>query len=142
MLGTFSAVLVFTMFKEAFEDYQRHKQDNDLNNRTSKVFKQARNKFFKKKWQDLKMGQLLKVKKDHEFPADLVLLKSSRHNGLAYVDTMNLDGETNLKERSAPKEFQDMEREELCYFDGELACDGPNEHLDRFDGNISSDNFG
>lgn len=51
------------------------------------------------------MGELLKINKDEEFPADMVLLKSSKDSGIAYVDTMNLDGETNLKERAAPKEL-------------------------------------
>lgn len=51
------------------------------------------------------MGELIRVYKDEEFPTDMILLKSSKENGIAYVDTMNLDGETNLKERNAPKEL-------------------------------------
>lgn len=51
------------------------------------------------------MGELIKVYKDEEFPADLLFMKSSKENGLAFVDTMNLDGETNLKERTAPREL-------------------------------------
>lgn len=35
MIGTFSLVLIFTMLKEAYEDYQRYKSDNELNNRES-----------------------------------------------------------------------------------------------------------
>ena len=35
MIGTFTLVLVFTMLKEAFEDYQRYKSDNELNDRGS-----------------------------------------------------------------------------------------------------------
>ena len=35
MIGTFSLVLVFTMLKEAYEDYQRYKSDKELNNRQS-----------------------------------------------------------------------------------------------------------
>lgn len=38
MIGTFSFVLVFTMLKEAFEDLQRHKQDRELNNKTTLVW--------------------------------------------------------------------------------------------------------
>ena len=33
MIGTFAAVLFFTMLKEAYEDYQRYKSDNEINNR-------------------------------------------------------------------------------------------------------------
>jgi len=35
MIGTFSMVLIFTMLKEAYEDYQRYKSDSELNNRDS-----------------------------------------------------------------------------------------------------------
>jgi magnesium-transporting ATPase (P-type) len=37
------------------------------------------------------------VKKDQEFPTDLLLLYGTKE--IVYVDTMNLDGETNLKEK-------------------------------------------
>lgn len=84
------------------------------------------------------MGELLKIYKDEEFPADMVLLKSAKENGIAYVDTMNLDGETNLKERVAPKELQAISEADILNFDGEMVCDNPNEFLDKWDGNISS----
>ena len=38
MIGTFAAVLVFTMLKEAYEDYQRYKQDKELNNKASYIY--------------------------------------------------------------------------------------------------------
>jgi hypothetical protein len=31
MIGTFAAVLFFTMLKEAYEDYQRYKSDKKIN---------------------------------------------------------------------------------------------------------------
>jgi hypothetical protein len=37
MIGTFAAVLVFTMLKEAFEDFQRYKSDRELNNKITRV---------------------------------------------------------------------------------------------------------
>jgi hypothetical protein len=32
MIGTFAAILIFTMFKEAYEDWGRHKADRAVNN--------------------------------------------------------------------------------------------------------------
>ncbi len=47
------------------------------------------------------VGELIKVEKDHHFPADLLLISSTNDDGIAYVETMNLDGETNLKIKKA-----------------------------------------
>ena len=41
------------------------------------------------------------MEKDHFFPADLLLVSSTNDDGIAYVETMNLDGETNLKIKKA-----------------------------------------
>ena len=38
MIGTFAFVLVFTMFKEAFEDLSRHRSDSELNNKQALVY--------------------------------------------------------------------------------------------------------
>lgn len=93
MLGTFAAVLVFTMLKEGFEDLARHRSDRDVNNKLSLVFNHITGAFEKKKWHDINAGDLVKVLKDEEFPSDIVLLKSDKESGIAFVDTMNLDGE-------------------------------------------------
>ena len=93
MIGTFALVLVFTMFKEAFEDLQRHKSDRELNNKTCLVFDNHTIRFVRRKWHEIKAGELIKVSKDEEFPADIVLLKSDKESGIVFVDTMNLDGE-------------------------------------------------
>ena len=39
--------------------------------------------------------------KNQYFPADLILLNSSSNKGICYVETKNLDGETNMKHKSS-----------------------------------------
>ena len=44
---------------------------------------------------------------DQVLPADCILLKADDSNGLAYVETSALDGESNLKPRFAQRDLQD-----------------------------------
>jgi magnesium-transporting ATPase (P-type) len=50
------------------------------------------------------------------FPADLLYLCSCKSNGLCFVNTMNLDGETNLKERLALNSTKGLNLENLKDF--------------------------
>ena len=47
------------------------------------------------------MGEVVKVQKDGFFPADILLLSTSSDDGICYVETINLDGESNLKIKKA-----------------------------------------
>jgi phospholipid-transporting ATPase len=100
MIGTFAAVLVFTMLKEAYEDVQRYRADKELNNKKTLVFIGGGNDCKEILWSDVKIGDIVKVIKDEEIPADLLCLSAPKD--VVYISTMNLDGETNLKERVLP----------------------------------------
>ena len=55
------------------------------------------------KWSQIKVGQIVKVMKDEFFPADIILINSDDPQGIAFVETKNLDGETNMKSKFAHK---------------------------------------
>lgn len=59
MIGTFILVLVFTMIKEAYEDYQRYKSDKEMNNNTIKVFDPDTQEWMVKKWQLIEPGDII-----------------------------------------------------------------------------------
>ena len=59
----------------------------------------ATREFKRQKWRELRVGQLVKVLQEENVPADIVLLKSADSKGVCYMETKNLDGETNLKHK-------------------------------------------
>lgn len=76
--------------------------------------------------------------KDEEFPSDILLLKSDKKEGIVFVDTMQLDGETNLKEKVAPQATNPLNDTEICLLNaGSIVCDTPNESMDKWDGNTT-----
>ena len=59
--------------------------------------------FVKVAWKELRVGDIVHLSNNEQIPADILMLHSSDPNGLCYIDTQNLDGETNLKQREIPR---------------------------------------
>ena len=98
--------VVFTsMFKDAYEDLMRHQDDNKENNTKTLVLNQQTGKFEEKPWHSVRVGQIVKVLENGFFPADMVLISASDPEGTIYVETKNLDGETNLKTKNVTKDL-------------------------------------
>lgn len=117
MGGTFAGVLIFTMLKEGWEDYFRHRQDEKVNSVPAHKYCTEKNIIINVQTKQLKVGDIVMVNNEESFPADLILLSSSNPNHLAYVNTANLDGENNLKEKKSvdttqsykdPSSFKDL----------------------------------
>ena len=91
-------VVVVNSVKDFYEDWKRKRSDDEENNRKVEVYDLDKDKFIIKKWKDVFIGNILKVKKGEYFPADCVLISSTdRKTHGCYIETKNLDGETNLK---------------------------------------------
>lgn len=59
-------------------------------------------------WEDLKVGDFVRLRSNEQVPADIVLCATSEPENVAYVETKNLDGETNLKSRNAVPELSHL----------------------------------
>jgi phospholipid-transporting ATPase len=89
------------------------------------------------RWSKLKVGDVVRVRNDALFPADLVLLSSSEPNAMAYIETSNLDGETNLKVRQGLAHTSKLlDTKDLDKFICTVECEPPNRHLYDFVGNL------
>ncbi|XP_031103190.1 probable phospholipid-transporting ATPase 7 [Ipomoea triloba] len=136
MIAPLVFVVGLSMAKEAMEDWNRFIQDMKVNLRKSSVHKKD-GSFGHKPWMKLRVGDVIKVSKDQFFPADLLLLSSSYEDGICYVETMNLDGETNLKVKRALEVTLPLEDDESFKdFRATIKCEDPNPNLYNFVGNL------
>ena len=92
-------VLMISLIREAVEDYRKYSNDKLANETMVSIYKMP--SFLKEKCQLIKVGNIIKVKKEEMIPADLLIIKTSLTNGFCYMQTSNLDGETTLKPREA-----------------------------------------
>lgn len=65
-----------------------------------------------KEWKNIYPGEVIKVLNDENIPCDILMLSSSDENGLCYVETKNLDGETNLKIKKVNNDMQELFKDE------------------------------
>nr|XP_020462935.1 phospholipid-transporting ATPase ID-like isoform X1 [Monopterus albus] len=128
-------VLSITAVKDATDDYFRHKSDNQVNNRQSQVL--IRGSLQNEKWMNVRVGDIIKLENNQFVAADVLLLFSSEPHGLCYIETAELDGETNMKVRqSVSVTSEPGDPNNLASFDGEVVCEPPNNKLDRFCGTL------
>uniref|UniRef100_A0A8C4U581 Phospholipid-transporting ATPase n=1 Tax=Falco tinnunculus TaxID=100819 RepID=A0A8C4U581_FALTI len=95
-------VITVTAIKQGYEDWLRHKADNEVNG--APVYVVRSGGLVKTRSKNIRVGDIVRVAKDETFPVDLVLLSSDRVDGSCHVTTASLDGETNLKTHVAVPE--------------------------------------
>lgn len=86
------------------------------------------------------VGDIVRIEKDEQIPCDVLLLYSSEEKGNCFVETKNLDGETNLKEKKSSSEIQDIFKEglekEFSKQHLRYKFERPNPYLYNFTGTI------
>ncbi|XP_029607201.1 phospholipid-transporting ATPase IC [Salmo trutta] len=138
---TIPLVIVLSVrgLKDLANDLARRRSDSQINRRPSDVL--ISQSFSPSQWKDVCVGDVLRIHKDQIIPADLLLLCSSEPHSLCYVETADIDGETNLKYRQALDATHtgmtsDPTEQTLAAFDGIVLCEEPNSHLYTFRGEL------
>ncbi|XP_030237938.1 probable phospholipid-transporting ATPase IA isoform X6 [Drosophila navojoa] len=126
-------ILSVSAIKEIIEDVKRHRADNEINHRL--IERLENGTWTTVRWSELTVGDIIKVVIDTFFPADLILLSSSEPQGMCFIETANLDGETNLKIRQGmPSTAKLLDTKDLTQLQGKIECELPNRLLYEFNG--------
>ena len=162
--GTYTTIVpllffvTLSMAKEGYDDLRRYKLDKTENTSTASVLQadklvsagsrdtgdasstgSSSDKWRRIKWKDVRVGDVVKLDRDETAPADLVILHAKEANGIAYIETMALDGETNLKSKQASpvlaKTCQSVD--DIIRNNAHLVVEDPNLNLYIFEGKVT-----
>ncbi|KAL5115523.1 drs2 neo1 protein [Pleosporales sp. CAS-2024a] len=93
----------------------------------------------KTKWEHLNVGDIIKMERDEAAPADVALLHVGGENHVAFVETMALDGETNLKSKQTTASLSKtiVNQADVLTSDAEFVVEDPNPDLYNFKGRVA-----
>uniref|UniRef100_A0A8D2P5E6 Phospholipid-transporting ATPase n=1 Tax=Zosterops lateralis melanops TaxID=1220523 RepID=A0A8D2P5E6_ZOSLA len=130
-------ILAVTAIKDLWEDYSRYRSDKEINHMECLVYSRNEKKYISRYWKEVKVGDFVQLRCNEIIPADILLLSSSDPDGLCHIETANLDGETNLKQRQVVRRFLELDSEfDPLKFTSVIECEKPNNDLSRFRGYI------
>ena len=131
-------VLSVSLIREGIEDCARARLDKEQNSEPAEVYRD--NQWEKTQSGDLLIGEIVEVKQDFSFPADLILIDSSLPEGICFIETGTLDGEKTLKLKNSPTQtagkFNNESKNKIENFNasGNIICDHPNPALYQLNG--------
>ena len=147
-----------SMAKEGYDDLRRYRLDRVENNSNVMVLhayksttdgiekgKEAKSSssgpkhWAKTKWKNVQVGDVVKLQRNEAAPSDLVILHADGRNGVAYFETMALDGETNLKSKqpSPPVTKSCATMDDLVDCGARFVVEDPNLDLYNFEGKVT-----
>ena len=147
----FIMVMGIGLILDLIEELKRYRNDRLTNKIKTKIYKNQ--KFINIESSEIKVGNLIKVKRNEIIPADLFVICSSNKDHFFFLQTSNLDGESNLKQREVLKSTQNlfykMKNKEKNYLEnvlkgldenGEENCyievEQPNKNIYKINGNF------
>jgi len=164
--GTYTTIIpliffvMIAMAKEGYDDFRRYRLDKLENNQeievlhayqsmtTTEDVEQGRVKhegpvhWSTTKWHNLQVGDVIRLQRNQAVPADIMLLNSQGENNIANVETMALDGETNLKSKQVPTALAKLCKtpELIVNCKAHLVVEDPNLDLYNFEGRATLEN--
>ena len=162
--GTYTTIVplaffvIISMAKEGYDDFRRYRLDRAENRNTALVLRghkaraastenidhstvtsEEQDYWAEIKWEDIGVGDVVKLVRDGPAPADLVVLCTNGAEEMAYVETMALDGETNLKSKGTLPQLASSCRtmKDIVSCGAHIVVEDPNLDLYNFEGRVT-----
>jgi phospholipid-translocating ATPase len=125
-------------------EYDDNDNDDDLGSTHAGVREhdmEGRPHWRKTSWEDVRVGDIVKVHDGDALPADILLCASSGPDGIAYVETKNLDGETSLKSRVSVPALTHLNSARKCADQTTaftVECDRPDSNMYRLSAAVAT----
>lgn len=164
-VGSFTTIVPLAIFvsismaKEGYEDVRRNRLDKEENERSTLVLNKSAlrgdhgrdenaqtlqhdpNSWTETKWQDIRVGDVVRISRNEGSPADIVLLHASGIDAVAHIETKSLDGETSLKSKKPAIGVLKKcgSERSIANLQADFVVEDPNLDLYKFDGRVSID---
>ena len=133
--GPLLVIFSITAIKELLDDLGRRRRDKTANSRAHTVVRGGKEVGVTS--EQILVGDIVKLVENEEVPCDIVLLASCEANGNCYIQTTNLDGESNLKSRVALAQTRGLVTPaKLGDFKGFVHAPAPDDQLYSFDAQL------
>ena len=122
--------------------------DKKINSQKARVYDNETRKFVEKKWKNIKVGNIICVKKDEVVPADIIILEALDHNHQCYLDYSSVNGifDSFVMKRAcadthAPVMKKILLGEYMKNIKGFLKYEEPNSNMHVFNGRLKLESF-
>lgn len=128
-------VIAISMIKELIEDLLRFKNDKIYNSIPTDVYRNG--SFTKVRSSNLKPGDIIKISSNIEMPSDVLIVATSEPGGVCFVNEVNLNGETAIKQRKALPFFSSITTpNDVHTIHGRITIPMPCKDLHKLDGTL------
>ena len=164
--GTYTTIVpllffvTISMAKEGYDDLRRYRLDKAENSKTVSaldsqiefrsedpsegddptITNDQTERWIEARWDSIRVGDVVKLGRDEAVPADMIILRATGAEDLAYIETMALDGETNLKSKQSPSLLAKTCRTtaDLLRCRAHFVVEDPNLNLYNFEGRLNN----
>lgn len=142
-------IIFVSMAKDWYNTRKILKSDDFINKQRAVIIEDFDGEPKTVLWEDIKVGSLVIVDQNEPCPADAILLCSSSDDGMAFVETSNMDGEIRFQQKESvnfTKELFELDLRKIKESieklkDSELKVEQPNNALHEFKGSLKLKDF-